>query len=138
MAAVQTVAPNSAGESSAAALNWLVCCAGSYLCALPLAQVIETMRPLPIEYLAHTPAFVRGVSVIRGAPVPIVDIGILFGEAASRTGRLVTIKVGDGNQVALAVGDVLGIRSIPPADTGAMPSLLRDTDEGIVSHDRRA
>jgi purine-binding chemotaxis protein CheW len=34
------------------------------LCVVPLAHVVETMRPLPVERIAGTPSFVRGVSII--------------------------------------------------------------------------
>ena len=51
----------------------LVVMVGARACAIPLDHVAETMRPLPIEPVAGTPGFVRGVSVIRGAPTPVVD-----------------------------------------------------------------
>ena len=52
----------------------LIVMAGARACAIPLDYVAETMRPLPIEPVAGTPGFVRGVSVIRGAPTPVVDL----------------------------------------------------------------
>jgi hypothetical protein len=39
---------------------------GARVCALPLHHVVETMRPLPIDPVVGTPAFISGVSVIRG------------------------------------------------------------------------
>src|SRR6185436_6230529 len=49
------------------------CRVGGLLCALPLEHVEETMRPLAIEAIAGGPAFVRGLAVVRGAPIPAVD-----------------------------------------------------------------
>lgn len=97
----------------------------SRLGALPIAQVRETMRPLPIEPLNAAPDFVAGAALIRGAPVPLVDMGALVGatEAAAFT-RFVTLDTGDGI-VALAVEGVLGIRSLSPSVFRRLPPLLR-------------
>ena len=43
----------------------LICRVGDLLCAVPLALVGETMRPLPVEPLAGVPSYVRGVAIIR-------------------------------------------------------------------------
>ena len=48
--------------------------AGLHLCALPLGAVIETLRPLPLRPLAGAPAGVLGVAVVRGSPVPVIDL----------------------------------------------------------------
>ncbi|MFL5302954.1 MAG: chemotaxis protein CheW, partial [Anaeromyxobacteraceae bacterium] len=57
--------------------NVLLVRAGSRLCALPLACVVETLRPLHTSPLAGTPACVSGVAVVRGAPTPVVDLDAL-------------------------------------------------------------
>ena len=56
----------------------LVVMAGARACAIPLHHVGETMRPLRIEPVGRTPGFVRGVSMIRGAPTPVVDLKALL------------------------------------------------------------
>jgi chemotaxis signal transduction protein len=56
----------------------LVVMVGTRACAFPLHHVAETMRPLPIQPVAGTPSFVRGVSVIRGTPTPVVDLKALL------------------------------------------------------------
>jgi purine-binding chemotaxis protein CheW len=61
----------------------LLCRVRERLCALPLAHVVETMRPLPIEPLGGMPGFVQGIAIIRGAPVPVVDAGALLGSAGA-------------------------------------------------------
>ena len=67
------------------------------------------MRLLPTEPLANAPVFLRGVSVVRGAPIPILDLGKLLGEANTAPTRLVIVHVGD-RVVGLALADVLGVR----------------------------
>lgn len=112
---------------------WLLCRVGAPLCALPLSAVVETMRPLPVEPLAGMPSFVRGLSVIRGAPVPVVDAGALLGTGeASRPTRFVTLRAGE-RRVALAVEEVIGIRALPPDSLEALPPLLRDASAEVVS-----
>jgi purine-binding chemotaxis protein CheW len=111
----------------------LICRARARLCALPLEHVIETMRPLPIEALAGMPSFVRGLSVIRGTPIPVVDAGVLLGtdEGAGST-RFVTLRTGQ-RQVALSVEEVLGVRSFPAASIADLPPLLRDAGSEVIS-----
>lgn len=92
---------------------------------MPLEHVVEIMRTLPIEALAGAPCFVRGISVIRGLPVPVVDIGLLFNQSATRSERLVAVAIG-GRTVALLVESVLGVRSMAPTTLDDIPPLLRD------------
>lgn len=126
------------GTSGSAPGSWLVCRAGAVFNAIPLAHVIETMRALPIEPIAGAPAYVRGVAIVRGVPVPAVDIGLLTGSAATRAARMVTVRAG-GRTVALLVDAVTGIRAIDPVAAGALPPLLRgaagEAIQSIGAHD---
>jgi purine-binding chemotaxis protein CheW len=112
--------------------SWLLCRVGRRLCALPLDTVVENFRPLPIMPLPDAPRFVLGVSIIRGAPVPVVDIGSLFGEHETSPQRMVTLRVA-GRLVALAVDSVLGVRSLGPESFDELPPLLRDAAGDLVS-----
>lgn len=111
---------------------WLVCRVRARRCALPLDRVIETMRPLPIEPMAGSPAFVRGLSVIRGVPLPVIDAALLLGEPAEHAERFVIVRV-DDRQVALAVGQVLGVRDAARGSLHALPPLLGDTSAPAVA-----
>jgi purine-binding chemotaxis protein CheW len=101
--------------------------------ALPLHHVAETMRPLAIEPVAGTPVFIRGVSVIRGAPTPVVDLRALLenGEASKTYGRFVTVKVGE-RQVAIGVDTVVGMTSLDSAQLGELPPILRDVTADLI------
>jgi purine-binding chemotaxis protein CheW len=83
----------------------------SWLCAVPLTHVIETMRPLPVERIAGVPSFVQGISIIRGIPTPVIDLEAVAGTPSERVERFVTLRVGD-KQVALSVNAVLGVRDL--------------------------
>jgi purine-binding chemotaxis protein CheW len=102
----------------------LVLVVGTRSYAVPLGLVRETMRPLPIEPLAGVPPFVRGLSIIRGVPTPVIDLGGLLGAPAERAQRFVTVQAGE-RQVALVVDSVLGVRSLASAAFGALPPLLQ-------------
>ncbi len=105
--------------------SWLLCRTGAQLCAIPIEHVIETMRVLPIEVVSRTPRYVRGLCIIRGSPVPVVDPGLLFGDQATQIGRLVVIRTGS-RIISLAVETVLGIWAIGAETFSHLPPLLRD------------
>ena len=105
--------------------NYLICRAGSRLCALSLASVRETMRQQPVSPLRGMPPFVLGLSVIRGAPTPVIDAARLLGESGESDGalaRFIALRVGD-RTAALATGPVLGIRALD-GELVKAPSLL--------------
>jgi purine-binding chemotaxis protein CheW len=79
--------------------------------AVPIADVIETMRALPLKYIAGAADSVLGMSIIRGIATPVIDAGRLFGERPTAAERLITLRVGS-RVVALAVDEVVGVRSI--------------------------
>jgi purine-binding chemotaxis protein CheW len=123
-------APTGVGEIGEA--FWLLCRTGACRYAIPIGHVIETMRVLPIEAIAGAPSYVRGLCVIRGAPVPVVDAGMLLGNRATQAGRLVAIKAGT-RTIALAVETVEGIRAIGPEAGNQLPPLLRDAATATIA-----
>jgi purine-binding chemotaxis protein CheW len=115
--------PDTAMPPADATTAWLMCRAGSMLCALPVDQVGETMRALPLEPFAAAPRYVLGLSIIRGVPVPVVDVGLIVGGAPTQAVRFVTIKTAD-RTVAVAFSRVIGISSIAADMSGQLPPLL--------------
>jgi purine-binding chemotaxis protein CheW len=135
---------------------------GARLCAVPLAHAVETMRLLPVSPLADAPPFVRGLAIIRGQAVPVVDLGALLGEPAVAVTRLVLVRVeerpGPGNVPSLATrtqklggpwpGRALGVRAVEPAaaetagedgqDLGRCVALAVDGVLGVVHLDPNA
>ncbi len=116
-----------------ASLDYLICRSGARLCALPLACVVETMRPLPTRPVPDMPPFLLGVSIIRGATAPVVSVAQLLGEPATApASRLVTIKM-RGRAVAFAFDAVLGIRSLAAQCLADIPLLLHALDTSSVA-----
>jgi purine-binding chemotaxis protein CheW len=106
---------------------------GERSCAVPARHVVETMRPLPIEEVAGAPAFVLGVSRIRGAAVPVVDLAAVLGaKSAPDAGRFVTLSTGE-RRVAIAVDGVLGVHRIDGAAFGDLPPLLAGAAAEVVA-----
>jgi purine-binding chemotaxis protein CheW len=111
----------------------LLCRVRTRLCAVPLEHVVETMRPLRVESFAGMPSFIKGVSLIRGAPVPVVDAGALLGTSDdAQPARFVAVRAGQ-RRVALAVEEVLGVRELPAATLHSLPPLLHDASADVVS-----
>jgi purine-binding chemotaxis protein CheW len=105
------------------AVTSLVFRAGTLLCALALDEVIETMRPLATRPLAGSPAFVRGISVLRGVPTPVIDVARLLTGSDGEIERYVAVGTERG-PVALAVGTLLGIRATESGPAEPHPALL--------------
>lgn len=111
----------------------LWCRVGTLLCALPLDHVAETMRPIAIQPVSGVPAFVLGVAIIRGAPVPVVDAGRLLGGEPVQPARFVTLKVGPHRHVALVVEQVLNVKPLHQASLDKLPPLLHFAKTDAVS-----
>jgi purine-binding chemotaxis protein CheW len=111
----------------------LICRVATKLCGLPLADVVETMRPLPLERLANMPVFVSGLSLIRGRPTPVVDGRLLLGASVEpvATSRYVVLELGE-RRVALLVDAVLGIRDIAEVELQQLPLVLRESQAAQV------
>jgi purine-binding chemotaxis protein CheW len=106
--------------------------AGDLIAALPLTNIVETMRPLRLETLSEMPVFVQGLSIIRGQSTPIVDLGLLLqGEVPGLGRRWVVLRVGE-RRVALAVEAVLGIQALEPAALRDRPPLLSRTHPDLI------
>ena len=111
----------------------LVSRAGGKLLALALPDVVEVMRPLPISRLGGAPAFVVGASVVRGAPVPVIDAGLLLGSdpSARASGRWISLRLG-ARRAALAVDEIVGAMTFDEAKLELMPPLLHGVASGAA------
>src|SRR5258708_4700533 len=90
------------------------------------------MRPLPVEPISGAPSFVQGISIIRGIPTPVVDLGAILGTPCERAERFVTLRVGE-KQMALSVNAVLSVRDLDSImTTRELPSLLQRASKDVI------
>jgi purine-binding chemotaxis protein CheW len=92
------------------------------------------MRPLAIEPLASAPSFVAGVSIVRGEPIPVLDLRRLLGSSGEPESarRLVAIRV-DSRRAGLLVDGVEGVRRLPSDTLRALPPLLGDASRELIA-----
>jgi purine-binding chemotaxis protein CheW len=103
------------------------------LCAIPLAHVVEVMRPLPVTPLSGSPGCVLGLALVRGAPTPVVDLGsLLFGAEPAEAARFVSLRLGEARGAVLALEQVLGVGALPESGT-ALPPLLAGASADAVA-----
>ena len=82
--------------------------------ALDAGRVSEVVRRPVVTRVPHAPASLRGVASLRGRVLPVVSLGSLLGvEDADglAAGGERLIVLGDGEPLALAVDEVLGLAS---------------------------
>jgi purine-binding chemotaxis protein CheW len=114
----------------------LVARSGPFLCAFPIASVVEVLPCVPWHALTGMPPAVLGVSGVRGMTLPVLDLArVLGGEAAVHCGRFVHLRTA-GSPLLAAVEEVRGVRALaetgasPPSET--RPAWLRESAEGAV------
>jgi len=79
------------------------------------------------------PSFVSGVSMIRGAMVPVVNLATLLGMTTQNdVSRYITIRL-DKRRVAFAVDSVVGVGKLATNSFQQFPALLGNTDQSIVA-----
>jgi purine-binding chemotaxis protein CheW len=108
---------------------------GGRMCGYSLSVVIEIMRPLHLERLTGAPEFVRGLTIIRGEQMPVIDMALLLGVPAGQIRRFITLKFA-GRRAAVAVDEIIGIYSLE-ADSDSLPPLLREAAPELLSSIRR-
>ncbi len=133
-----TARPETSPQPSLPSQAWLACRSAAHICALPLAAVTETMRPLPYEPFPKAPPFVSGIAIIRGVPTPVVDMRALMGEqpltsvGSAAAGRFVTVKI-NSRAVALAFDAVLGVHNLSAGHVIGLPPLLKNVAGETIS-----
>jgi purine-binding chemotaxis protein CheW len=132
LAACGEEAMDAMNMADATPASWLICRIGGSFCALRTDAVVEIMRMLPIEELAGAPDYVRGLSIIRGVPAPVVDAGAIIGHGAGEPTRLIAVKAA-ARIIALAVDGVIGITAIAAETFGELPPLLRDAATDAIA-----
>jgi purine-binding chemotaxis protein CheW len=119
-------APYTTGEADLARREFLTCRLGGESYGIDILQVQEIREVNEVTRVPHVAAFVRGVINLRGAIVPIVDLGLMFGFAepiALKEASAIVLNV-DHRLVGLIVASVSDVMALadeeilPPPDLG--------------------
>ncbi|MCB1997054.1 MAG: chemotaxis protein CheW [Rhodoferax sp.] len=105
--------PGNAGGTAGSAVSLLRLAVGTQTLAVSIADVREILQVGRLTPMPRTPAFVRGVINLRGAVVPVIDLGARLGLGAADLGRRSCIVI-----VEVAQAD--------PADPPLVAGLLVD------------
>lgn len=105
--------------------------AADLLLGLPVAHVVEILRPLPADTVPGAPPFVTGLSLIRGLATPVVSMRALLDAPPGFPTRLAVLRTGP-RRVALAVDAVEGLARAPAASFMEAPPLLTRIAAGAL------
>lgn len=105
---------------------------GAEMYAAPIAAVREILEVGQLTVLPQTPPFVRGVMNLRGAVVPVIDLGARFGAAPAALGKRSCIVVVDiaGDRGA-ADGEALVARHVVGMLVDAVYEVFEAADSAL-------
>jgi len=83
-----------------------------------IAAVESIIKLQPITFVPHAPSFVEGVTNLRGAVLPVIDLRKRFGlpaEEATKETRIVVVEM-DSTTVGMVVDAVTEVLRVPEED----------------------
>lgn len=112
-------------EVEAARREFLTCKLGEETYAVDILQVQEIREVNEVTRVPHVAPFVRGVINLRGAIVPIVDLGLMFGfpEPAPLAGASAIVLDVDHRLVGLVVSSVSDVMALADDEIAPTPEL---------------
>ena len=93
----------------------LVFSLGGEKIGIPIRQVIELDRLPRITSVPNVPAWVRGITNLRGEIIPVLDLEFLLGTGRSERlerGRILVVRIGEDVTAALVVDEVNGFANL--------------------------
>jgi purine-binding chemotaxis protein CheW len=105
--------------------EFLTCTLGDELYGVDILQVQEIREIDHVTRVPHVAAFVRGVINLRGAIVPIVDLGLMFGfiEPLPLKGSSAIVLDVDRRLVGLVVSSVSDVVGLTDEEIAPAPDL---------------
>ncbi len=97
-----------------------------------IGAVESIIKLQPITAVPRAPGFIQGVTNLRGAVLPVIDLRERFGLPANgttRDTRIVVIEM-NGDQVGMVVDAVSEVLSVPKEDIEAPPAIVVSTEHG--------
>jgi len=112
-------------EAEAPKREFLTCRLGEETYAVDILQVQEIREVNEVTRVPHVAPFVRGVINLRGAIVPIVDLGLMFGfpEPAKLHGASAIVLDVEHRLVGLVVSSVSDVLALADDEISPTPEL---------------
>ncbi|MCW3999739.1 MAG: chemotaxis protein CheW [Candidatus Bathyarchaeota archaeon] len=112
----------------------------STLYGVNVSQVREVKNFEGVTPVPYAPAYVRGVTNMRGEVIPVIDLRKRFGLEVSNGNSNIMIIVQDKHPVGIMVDSVMEVLTLPKSDIEAnSDSLIMDKSEtvlGVAKHDK--
>jgi purine-binding chemotaxis protein CheW len=100
-----------------------------------IAKVESIIKMQPITQMPHVPAFVEGVTNLRGKVLPVIDLRKRFGlppQQADRNSRIIVVSV-DQTEVGMIVDGVSEVLAIPEGAVEAAPAIASSVDSAFIT-----
>ena len=114
-----------AHAAEAAKREFLTCRLGEETYGIDILQVQEIREIDRVTRVPHVAKFVRGVINLRGAIVPVIDLGLMFGFAQAlslKSASTIVLNV-EGRLVGLLVASVSDVVALAEDEIRAAPEL---------------
>jgi purine-binding chemotaxis protein CheW len=105
--------------------EFLTCRLGEETYAVDILRVQEIREVNEVTRVPHVAPFVRGVINLRGAIVPVVDLGLMFGfsEPAKLAGASAIVLDVENRLVGLVVSSVSDVLALADDEIAATPEM---------------
>ncbi len=100
-----------------------------------IAAVESIIKMQPITSVPHAPAFVEGVTNLRGKVLPVIDLRKRFGlqsEEITKDSRIVVVSLG-GVEVGITVDGVSEVLSISDESVEPPPAMVTTVDAAFIT-----
>ena len=106
-------------------MRFLVFLLGTQEFAIDILMVREIVARMPITRVPGLPAYVRGVSNLRGQIIPVMDLRLRLGmpPASGQSERCVVVIASGGKQLGLAVDLVQEVVCMAASEIETMPPM---------------
>jgi purine-binding chemotaxis protein CheW len=108
---------------------------GSEYFGVEIAKVESIIKMQPITQMPHVPAFVEGITNLRGRVLPIIDLRKRFGllpQEADKNSRIIVVSV-DQTEVGMIVDGVSEVISVPEGAVEATPAITSNLDSAFIT-----
>ena len=100
-----------------------------------IAAVESIIKMQAITVVPHAPAFIEGITNLRGKVLPVLDLRKRFGldqQAADKDSRIVVVGIG-GTEVGMVVDGVSEVLTVADEDIEPPPPMVTTVDSAFIT-----